>query len=755
MIVIRSPAQLDAVDARGKGEDRSSYVGAMFMISSALERSVSHSWTRRLSRWPGTPVARLLVWLLAFGFAAGQGAGAALACPNEQLRSENNSTQLPDCRAYELVSPAEKTEGNGDVLSFESKVQYPRPMQATADGQAVMYDGEQFFEPNFGGIDQYTSARGVDGWSTTNSTPHSSVPIERIVGASANLTESLLPSNRFTQLSAQAPAGYRNLYLVGPTGAVTPLITSAPPHRSPAEFGFLSAREERVLSFLFDPSSEEPSGIDPISGELSSIYFAANDTLTANAVDGGETENNLYRWSDGKLTLVNVLPNGTTEPNAEFGRQYHEGSDASVATPDLDHAVSDDGRRVFWTDENNHDLYMREISEGGEEKTVQVDEAIGGGGEFLAATPSGSRVYFTKAGQLYEYRVPEFQVQSGRLIDITPSPSAEVQGIVGISEDGEYVYFVGHEDKLFVYQPGAGGAHETHFIATLTEADEQPPPFIGSGENVADWAPTVAQRTAEVSPDGRFLAFGSHVSLTGQSSAGTAQIYVYDDETGALSCASCRPTGMTSTPSFILPFFDSYGTHQQRYMLDDGRLFFTTSTSLVAQDTNEQKDVYEWENGEAHLISSGTSPRESVFLDASEDGSNVFFTTNQALVPEDHDEIVDVYDARVEGGFPAPSTATPCTTSDGCQGAPAASPEFGPPLSASAIGVGGNLASPPPAPAVVHPPPTRAQKLAAALKACRKKPRRSRKACEAQARKRYGAKTKTKAKAKKARRGGR
>jgi hypothetical protein len=54
-------------------------------------------------------------------------------------------------------------------------------------------------------------------------------------------------------------------------------------------------------------------------------------------------------------------------------------------------------------------------------------------------------------------------------------------------------------------------------------------------------------------------------------------------------------------------------------------------------------------------ISSGHSAEQSAFMDASESGGDVFFLTNDQLVPAETDTQVDYYDARVcepENGIP-------------------------------------------------------------------------------------------------------
>jgi hypothetical protein len=124
-------------------------------------------------------------------------------------------------------------------------------------------------------------------------------------------------------------------------------------------------------------------------------------------------------------------------------------------------------------------------------------------------------------------------------------------------------------------------------------------------------------------------------------------------------------------------------------------------------------------------------------------GSDIFFSTHTRLVGQDTDSLRDVYDARVGGGFPAPSEH-PCF-GEACQGPLGESTSFKPSASANSP-PGGNL---PPPPANSGPPGntpphkakrlTAAQQLAAALKACKAKRASKRRSCESQARKRYAA----------------
>jgi hypothetical protein len=257
------------------------------------------------------------------------------------------------------------------------------------------------------------------------------------------------------------------------------------------------------------------------------------------------------------------------------------------------------------------------------------------------------------------------------------------------------------------------------------------------------------------------------------------EVFLYDREGESLSCASCdasgqRPVGVLDE-SIPGPLVDrphawnghwlaasipgwtridlGHALHQPRYLSDSGRLFFNSVQSLVAGDGNGTQDAYEFEpkevggcdeaTGCVSLVSSGSSSEESAFLEASETGDDVFFITAAQLSGADQDNAFDIYDAHVcadAPGCPGPvgGSPPPCASSDACRAAPAPQPEiFGAPASSTFSGVG-NLTPPP---VVKAKPPTRAQLLAKALKACKKqRSAKARAKCIKKARARYGPK---------------
>ena len=349
--------------------------------------------------------------------------------------------------------------------------------------------------------------------------------------------------------------------------------------------------------------------------------------------------------------------------------------------------------------------------------------------------------------------------------------------------------------NLYRYDVATGA---THLVAILSGADKNAWSEFAKLD--------LGQLVARVSPNGRYLAFMSERSLTGYDNRDVVsgerdrEVYLYDAAAeggrGKLVCASCNPTGarpdgivgeaqatLVDQPNIwngaafaaSIPGWTrvsgNIALYQSRYLSDSGRLFFDSADALVPSDTNGTEDVYQFEfpqgpgqpasdacstysstyssrsDGCVSLISSGTSPEESAFLDASESGDDVFFLTASRLVSRDVDTALDVYDARVDGGEPE-QVNPPACEGDACQ-SPASAPEDPTPGSLTFQGPG-NLS--PAAPAVVAKAKslTRAQKLTRALQACRKKKgKRRRVVCERQARGRYGAVKSSRASARK------
>ena len=484
---------------------------------------------------------------------------------------------------------------------------------------------------------------------------------------------------------------------------------------------------------------------------------------------------------------MNVLPgNRATDPDAELGwstpNTIHEEQSEAGGT----NAVSADGSRIFWTDLVDHSLYVRVNGEA----TVQIDVSQGlgasGGGHFMTANAEGTKVFFTDesrltadstaaAGEpdLYECELVEAHgTLECALSDLTLDAHADVLGVLGSSEDGSTLYFVangvlasgassgeckepyayepGHQEcNLYVWHGEGAGAGSTTFIARLSGADLSNDTIPGGYTTQLNSVPTsggdtdpqLGWRTAEATPDGRYLAFMSIDPLTGYDNGDPSsrfkqdfEVYVYDVETHALACASCDPSGERPVGSSWLPVYGNAHfvafTRQPRWLSEDGRVFFDSDNAIIPADSSDAQNVYEYEGGNVYLISSGTTPRASYFDDASPSGNDVFFTTASQLVAQDTDELTDLYDARVDGGIAAQNAASsaPCA-GDACRGAASAAPALGSALSQVFSGPG-NLAPTTESKTVstaTSKSLTRAQKLAKALKACKKEKQRRRK----------------------------
>src|SRR5262245_18789147 len=80
---------------------------------------------------------------------------------------------------------------------------------------------------------------------------------------------------------------------------------------------------------------------------------------------------------------------------------------------------------------------------------------------------------------------------------------------------------------------------------------------------------------------------------------------------------------------------------------DGLHVFFETSESLVSSDTDGLSDIYERTNGVTTQVSVGPSggngPSDAFYDGVSNDGTKVFFDTDERLVPADTDNFIDVY----------------------------------------------------------------------------------------------------------------
>jgi hypothetical protein len=732
------------------------------------------------------------------------------ACANSGDRGARQ--YLPECRAYELVTPPYK---GGSAVSLITKAISPdgsRLIGTSYGGFAGIENNEQNKAASGAGI--YAFERTEGGWrSEALQPPATSVSHASYVAASSDLTSTLWelieqPPQPETQLLS---ATTRYTLAMRTREAGSPArYAPVGPEDSPAEL-------QNVENFHFEGASHDLSHIafgivaknsatwpGDTTGSGSSLYEYSGLGNSEPALVGVRNEGALggsQHLNEGAQLISRC---GTYLGGAFFSADYNAISNtgatlfftavACSGSPAVNEIYARvDQARTTAISEPAHPL-AQGAGEGPEECDAKCQAAPAASAAYQGASESGEEVFFTtqqsllngdEAGEGNGVDLYEADLRGGELRRLTqvshdpnPGEPAEVLGVARISGDGGRVYFVAQGllaganaegraptlggDNLYVYDTVE---RTTRFVATLAPSDEE------------DWQQE-DRRPVQATGDGRFLIFLSKAPLTGAEDTSTVgQLFEYDAQSERLSRVSigqrsasgvlCPATGSLETgyncngntsepaqePRIPVPIYSGVATPTEGdstlAISKDGRVFFMSRDALTPLAQEGSKNIYEYSAGDVHLIAPGEDRllEYGAFQEGFEEhdrlvgtdpsGVDVFFGAIGQLVRADVDTQADVYDARVLGGF------SPALAPSECVGGACRVGSVAPELPATpSVWLAPEAASRAAqlAPAAQGSAGVRARKLARALAACRHRPRRDRRACEARARSRYGTK---------------
>lgn len=597
------------------------------------------------------------------------GAVADGACPNEQLRVEDNSTLLPDCRSYEMMTPPYK-EGQAEKL-FTDEGEY------ASSGDGMLFVGTPDLVGSSGAGERlsetslYADSRTVNGWQFSPLNPSGSeydgqYLLSAEPDSGVSLWEQKTPAQLFTTRELYVRSAEGVSMLVGPTG--TPTASVGEPSNSMAASGYgvietMAATSDysHIVLRAFTPEDRWPfdktlggetqlyeySGVDDPEPIMVAVEGAKGSAriegfecgAELGSGDFGATYNALS--SDGETVFFTphiagreTCPGSASAPAvAEVWARMHGSLSASLPAETVDvsarsasectgacasspesaknfEGASEDGEKAFFT--STQQLI------NGASQDPDVSDSAGSEGSGCAET-SGSG-----GCNLYEF---DMQGRQLRLV----AGGAEVLGVAGIAKDGSRVYFVakrvlagsganvygavaqGGEPNLYVYDSQSG---QTVFVATLSPGDQQ------------DWARQFTMRpvqvTGEAPEEGRFLLFAStKQNLTPDDPTAMTQLFEYDSKTGELVRVSQGEDGYDENGNAVREGVESEmlaggyvheGTQQDFHSLgtrlnisrDGSTVAFTTRGRLSVRATSaEQGCTSVYEYRSAGAIANG------------------------------------------------------------------------------------------------------------------------------------------------------
>lgn len=623
---------------------------------------------------------------------------------------------------------------------------------ASAEGDSVLFEGTgPMGETPTASLLFFVSTRTSSGWKTRSLQPRQQQSAEAVGPLSGNpayilmsqdFSHAVVDTGSVYSLAPEAHTG-EQFYLTGPDPFVPATWISRPEIENPIlDLG--GATQSNGV-----PVGGSPD-LSTIYFTSSGTLLPEDVSRAPHAHQIGNTPVveafGFYEYREGVLREAGVLPDRRLDPfgavpaasghgESLIGNEVsQDGSRAFFVSPDPASCEQAGGQNDCVTDPP--ELYVREhgtktvlvsqdtlspevggLPAGAPGGVAQIPEqAIADRGysnsRYVFASPDGSQAFFQSEDQLVSGapegppgnaspKTYDFDVETGSL---TYLPGVVGQ-IVASDGDGSSMVFVrpatrGQPAELDLWSAGPGGGSITE-ITQLPGSEEVEPVRMTSDGSVIVFTtgglPGFKDETLPVEGHG-------------------GEIFRYDVEANTLSCVSCAPAGVASAAASMstrredgqeeaLDLGDANpGVVDERGMSANGdRVFFQTRSPLVPQDSNtgdeipglekeglelQGMDVYEWEDGVVYLISTGKSSRNTYFLDNSESGNDVFFTTSDGLAANDLDGAYDVYDARVpRPGDNPPPAAVPCEGAV-CEGPPRVQVPLGAPASETFSGLG-------------------------------------------------------------------
>jgi hypothetical protein len=591
---------------------------------------------------PGAEYHYRVVAVNAKGSSVGQ--DKTFVTPTGDLGSSIGDLQLPENRRWEMVSPPDKN--GGDIWRIMGI--------ASPSGDRLTYKSQGSFagQENSKGAagSDYIAQRSPSGWQSRGITPKGGefALDVGLIEASENLD-----AVRFNWRERANESPDEDVVLNPDAQAVN----------------YHNYRRDTATGkFTLLPRSSGDNYWAGWDSSSDGTHYAVETTeIPAGAAPcGTEAANCVYESSDSGATwhLASVLPD-------------ESGAEATLT------AMSQDGSRIYFRSGGENYVRIDAISTiklaGGSGTSVIGLEGGDGARALLLSseqllgsdTDGGNDLY------LWDGAAPEGErltlISKGEL----PGRATEVIGGLG---------FAGGVVGGFALATDARDIHDLDrgFFTAANQVLEGEP--NGQGQKIYAWSieggePTLSYvataNTPEfrVSRNGRFLVFATSDRVTAYDNAGKKEVYRYDQETDRLACVSCQPEGKKPTGDGRLQYISSgeeaWGPrHTLRNVTDEGLVFFESLESLASHDSNGKADVYEYVDGLPRLLSKGTGPHESRFVDASVNGDSVFFATEDQLVGWDTDHSYDIYSARIGGGFPEPPLRPQPCEGDACQPAP-------------------------------------------------------------------------------------